>query len=120
MKCKTFNYKKYKNCSFEVGNYINNSACMSIQILDNKKELKYTCTVNMPDYMYYPETATIKNYSNNTGMTKFLQKLGVIEEIYSSRKANPYAEKSETIDYCLINVEVLKEYSSSFNYEWKI
>lgn len=120
MKCKRFNYKNNKNCSFYVGNYLNNAQCMAIQILDKNGEDIYTCTVNMPDYMYYPETTTIKNYSENSGMTKFLSKLGIIEEIYSQVPAHRYAEKGETIDFCLINVEKLKEYSSEFNYEWKV
>ena len=34
MKCKRFNYKNNKNCSFYVGNYLNNAQCMAIQILD--------------------------------------------------------------------------------------
>lgn len=66
-----------------------------------------------------PDTATIKNYSENSGMTKFLQKLGIIEEIYTSQKCHPGATDSETIDYCQINVEKLREYSKKFNYEWK-
>ena len=74
----------------------------------------------MPDYLYEPDTATIKNYSENAGMTKFLEKLGIIEEIYSKRKCNPYAADNETIDYCLINIEKLKEYTNEFNYEWNI
>ena len=53
-------------------------------------------------------------------MTKFLSKLGIIEEIYSQVPAHRYAEKGETIDFCLINVEKLKEYASEFNYEWKV
>ena len=67
-----------------------------------------------------PDTATIKNYSENSGMTKFLQKLGVIEEVYSRRKSHPLALDSETIDFCQIDIEKLKEYSKEFNYEWKI
>jgi len=119
MEHKTFNFKNYRSCSFAVGNYINNSACMAIQILDKNGEVLYTCTVNKPDYLYYPETASIKNYSENEGMTKFLLKLGIIEEIYSSVKCNLYANGKETIDFCLINVEKLKEYSSKYTYEWK-
>lgn len=119
MKCKKFSYKKNKNCSFSVGNYITNSASMAIQILDKNGEMLYTCTVNKPDYIYFPETASIKNYGENTGMTKLLLRLGIIEEIYSSVKCNLYAEGKETIDFCLINTEKLKEYSSKYNYEWK-
>ena len=38
MKCKRFNYKNNKNCSFYVGNYLNNAQCMAIQILDKNGE----------------------------------------------------------------------------------
>lgn len=120
MECKKFNYKKYGKCYFEVGNYLYNSQSMFINIESEEGESIATCTVNMLDYMYMPGTATIKNYSENKGMTKFLQKLGVIEEIYTQRKCNAYAEDSETIDYCQINIEKLKEYSKSFNYEWRL
>ncbi len=118
MQCKTFDYKENKGCSFKVGNYIYNSQCMSIIIANNEEEI--VCTVNMPDYMYFPETTTIKNYSENSGMTDFLLKLGIIEQVYSKVPAHQYAQKGETIDFCQINVEKLKEYSQEYKYEWKI
>lgn len=120
MECKKFNYKNYKDCYFEVGNYLNNSQSMFIQIKNKENGDLYTATVNMPDYMYLPDTATIKNYSENSGMTKFLQKLGIVEETYTRRKCHPLAAESETIDFCQINVEKLKEYSKKFKYEWSI
>lgn len=120
MKYKTFKYKKYKNCYFEVGNYAYNRQSMYIQIKNDVEGDIATATVNMSNYMYYPETATIKNYGENTGMTKFLQKLGIIEEIYTRKKCNPFATESETIDYCEINIDKLKIYSKQFEYEWKI
>lgn len=120
MKCKTFKYRKYNNCYCEVGNYAYNSQSMFIQIKNKEYGDLYTATVNMPDYMYLPDTATIKNYSENSGMTEFLQKLGIIEEIYTRRKCHPMAEDSETIDFCQINIEKLKEYSKEFNYIWEI
>ena len=118
MNYKTFNYKRNKNCSFEVSNYYCNLPSMAILIVNSKGEEKARVTVNMPDYFYSPNTATIKNYLENSGMTKFLNKLGIIETIYTSRKAHPLASASETIDYCEINIEKLKEYSSKFNYEF--
>ncbi len=120
MNCKTFKYKKYGDCYFNVGNYMNNKQSMSISIISKDGESIATATVNMSDYLYEPDTATIKNYSENAGMTKFLEKLGVIEEIYSRAKCNPYASKNETIDYCLINIDKLKEYANIFNYKWSI
>lgn len=118
MKYKTFNYKNNKNCSFEVSNYQSNPQSMAIIIVNSKGEEKARVTTNMPEYLYLPDTATIKNYLENSGMTKFLNKLGIIEAIYTSRKSHPMASASETIDFCEINVEKLKEYSSKFNYEF--
>lgn len=120
MKCKKFDYKNYKNCYFEVGNYAYNSQSMFIQIKNEDEGDITTASVNMPDYLYMPETVTIKNYSENSGMTKFLKKLGILEEIYTKRKCHPLAADTETIDYCQVNIEKLKEYSKTFNYEWKI
>ena len=53
-------------------------------------------------------------------MTKFLKKLGIIEEVYTEKKCHPRALSTETIDYCLINIDKLKEYTNHFNYEWSI
>lgn len=168
MKCKTFNYKEYKNCYFEVGNYLYNSQSMFIQIKNEEEGDIATATVNMKEYFYTPNTASIKNYSENSGMTKFLQELGIIDEVYSSKECFPEENESEmteickinfkehkatiisntgkcdemiksltemgieeinietlnyekeTIDFCQINIDKLKEYSKSFNYEWDI
>lgn len=118
MKCKTFNYKNYNNCTFCVNSYLYNKMAMAIQIIDENEETICTCSVYRNDYMYYPGSATIKNYSENSGMTKFLQKLGIIEQVYNKIQCNPYATKSETIDFCDINMKKLKEYSSQFNFEY--
>lgn len=120
MKCKTFKYKTYRNCYFYVSNYINNKQAMTISILGRDGEGIIVCTVNEPGYVYAPNTATIKNCSENAGMTNFLKKLGIIEEVYSKVQCNPYVSKSETIDYCLIDIDKLKEYTNKFDYEWGI
>ena len=120
MKYKTFKYKNYKDCYFNVSNYLYNKQSMAISIKNEDGEDITVATVNMNDYMYEPDTATIKNYSENSGITKFLERLGVIEEIYSRVQCNPYATKNETIDYCLINIDKLKEYTKEFNYRWEI
>lgn len=120
MNCKTFKYKKYGDCYFNVGNYMYNKQSMAISIISKDGENITVATVNMSDYLYEPDTATIKNYAENAGMTKLLEKLGVIEEVYSKVQCHPKALKSETIDYCLINIDKLKEYTNKFNYEWSI
>ena len=118
MNYKTFKYKTYEDCYFNVGNY--NKQSMAISIIGKDGESITRATVHMKDYLYEPDTATIKNYSENAGMTKFLKNLGVIEEVYSKVQCHPKALKTETIDYCLINIEKLKEYTNKFNYEWDI
>lgn len=118
MECKRFKYKKYKNCSFRVGNYMNNRDSMSIEILDENGEQIKVCTTNMPEYMYQKNTATIKNYLENAGMTDFLIDLDIIERINTRKNCNIYASKKETIDYCDINIEELKKYTSEFNYKF--
>lgn len=120
MNCKTFKYKNYGDCYFEVGNYNYNKQAMAICIINTQGENITVATVNMDDYLYEPDTATIKNYSENAGMTKFLKKLGIIEEVYTEKKCHPRALSTETIDYCLINIDKLKEYTNHFNYEWSI
>ena len=118
MQYKTFKYKKYKNCWFEVGNYPKKSEAMIIAInSENMKEPK-CITVNMPDYMYQKNTATIKNYSECSGITNFLIDLDIIDYIYTKKQCNINATKKETIDYCEINIEELKKYSKKFNYKY--
>ena len=118
MEYKKFSYKNYLDCYFEVGNYMYNPDSMFINIKNSEDGDITTATVNMMDYFYLPNTATIKNYSENGGITKFLQKLGVVEEIYTRKKCNEWASENETIDYCEINLDKLKEYSKEFNYKW--
>lgn len=105
MECKKFNYKNYKNCWFNVGKYAGMFGPMFIEI-ENETEGPITvATVSMKGYCYDEDETTIKNYSENSGITKFLQKLGIIDELYSSKKCNSVAGAKETIDYCKINVE---------------
>jgi len=118
MEYKKFNYKKYKNCWFNVGRYVGMFGPMFIEIENEKEGPICVATVNMPGYCYDVCETTIKNYSENSGMTKFLQKMGIIKEIYGRSKCNPMAGVKETIDYCLINIEKLKEYSKNFDYEY--
>ena len=115
---KTFKYKNYGDCYFEVNNYFHNKKSMAISIKSINGERITVATVNMVNYIYEPNTATIKNYSENTGITDFLENLDFIIDIYSRKKCNPYAAENETIDYCLIDIDRLKEYSKEFNYKW--
>lgn len=118
MKCKCFKYKDYGDCYFDVTNYLHNKNSMAISMKSIDGEPITTVTVNMENLSYGRDTATIKNYSENAGLTKFLKELGIIAGVYMSAKCNPYAPNTETIDYCLINIEKLKEYTDNFNYKW--
>lgn len=118
MKYKTFKYKEYNNCWFEVGNYLNPKQSMYIKIVNKNEGDIADVTVNMADYFYSPDTATIKNYSENSGMTDFLIDLDIVDFIYSKRPCNMYATKNETIDFCQINIDELKKYSKVFDYEF--
>lgn len=119
MKHKTFKYKNYEGCYFFVSTYLYNHQAMAISIITENNEDEIIVTVNMKDYLYYPNVATIKNYSENSGMTTFLKELGIIKEIFASYKCNPYACEGETIDYCLIDMDKLKEYTKDFEYEYE-
>lgn len=118
MECKKFNYKNYKNCWFNVGTYVGMFGPMFIEIENASSGPICVVTVNMPGYCYDTGETTIRNYSESSGITKFLQKMGIIKEVYSRKKCNPEAGKNETIDYCEINIEKLKEYSKNFDYEY--
>lgn len=52
MEYKKFDYKNYKNCYCEVGNYLYKSQSMFIQINNEDEGNIVTATVNMPDYIY--------------------------------------------------------------------
>ena len=77
MNFKTFKYKNYGECYFNVDTYFHNKQSMAISIKNIDGEDITVATVNMDNYIYEPDTATIKNYSENAGMTKFLEKLGL-------------------------------------------
>ena len=119
---KTFTYKDYKNCYFRVGSYVADNKAMAISIENLEDGPIATCTV-YDDYSAYSEhITTIKNYSENSHMTKFLKKLKVVEEILFSRPCNSfvadtlYTNNPQTIDTCLINTDILKEYSKVWKY----
>lgn len=119
MKYKTFNYKNHNNCYFNVGSYNINKQAMLITIV-NKDEKNIIVTVNMDNYLYEPNIATIKNYDANKGMTEFLQQLGIIKDVLVKRLIPPNYSTDETVDYCIIDMNKLKEYTNQFNYKWEI
>ena len=121
MKYKTFKYKDYKDCSFYVSNYATNPDSMSIKILGKNGKSICDCTTNKKDYFYEENTATIRNYNENYGMTRFLIKLGVVKQVITKSRFSIYADSNnDSIDYCDIDIEILKKYSSEFDYKWNI
>ena len=119
---KTFTYKDYENCYFRVGSYAADNKAMAISIENLEDGPIATCTVYDIYSAYSEHITTIKNYSENSHMTKFLKKIKVVDEVLFSRPCNSfvadtlYTNNPQTIDTCLINTDILKEYSKV----WKI
>ena len=115
---KYFKIWNYEDCSFTVSHYLADKKAIAIIIEDNiTSEIVAKCTTYLEDTKYQKGIATIKNYSENKGMTDFLKKLGIVTEIFKSQKVNELAEDTETIDFCKINLKKLKEYATVWHYE---
>ena len=119
---KKFTYKNYRNCFFIVSSYAADEDAMAISIENNSEGPICTSTIYDRDGIYCSGITTIKNYSENSFMTKFLEELGIIESIIDRRPCNPHVyntlntEDPQTIDTCVINLEKLKEYTKEWNY----
>lgn len=119
---KTFTYKNYKKCYFKVASYAADKKAMAILIENLKDGPIATCTVYDNYSAYSEHITTIKNYSENSHMTNFLKKLNVVEDVLYSNPCNAFVvdtlntNNPQTIDTCLINTDVLKEYSKVWNY----
>lgn len=117
----TFKYKKYENCYFVVSNYMKSKNAVAIMICNDYDGQISTCTTYIDEYVS-KDLATIKNYSENSKMTDFLQELGIIKEIVYRFPCNAYPEtlaslqtdNPQTIDICTIDFEKLKEHSKVF------
>lgn len=113
---KKFEYEKYKNCSFIVSNYLSEPKPIAFVIKNNEdNEIIAKCTTYDMFQDYSNGIVTIKNYSENRGMTEFLKNLGIVTEVVQSYKCNDLQE-TESIDVCKIDLKKLKAYSS----EWYI
>lgn len=119
---KTFTYKDYKNCYFTVGCYAVDNNAMAISIENLEDGPIACCTVYNAFDIYDTNITTIKNYSENSHMTKFLQKLNIISAVLYSRPCNSfvadtlYTNNPQTIDTCLINTDILREYTKVWKY----
>lgn len=119
---KTFTYKDYKNCYFTVGCYAADNNAMAISIENLEDGPIACCTVYNAFDIYDTNITTIKNYSENSHMTKFLQKLNIISAVLYSRPCNSfvadtlYTNNPQTIDTCLINTDILREYTKVWKY----
>lgn len=70
--------KTYKDCNFVVGEYSNNFNNYLGIVNDIEGEI-ITCSVNC-NRVNSKDEIGIKNYSENEGMVKFLQDIGIIED----------------------------------------
>lgn len=121
---KTFEFEEYSKCNFFVSHYCFDEKAIAISIEDSTtSELICKCTTYDIHRDYEVGIATIKNYTENVGMTEFLKKLGIVEEVIKSYILNEDVEdfgdipiKKETLDVCKINLEVLKSYSKEWKY----
>lgn len=119
----TFNYKKYKNCYFTVASYEANPNAIAFSIENQENGLIATCTIFIGHTTYMDSLATIKNYSENSGITKFLQKLGIVTNIFFREPCNCLTigtldtKNPQTIDTVLIDMDKLKQYSKEWYYD---
>ena len=119
---KTFTYKNYENCYFTVGSYAVDKDAMAISIENLEDGPIACCTVYDSLGCYSENMTTIKNYSENSHMTKFLQNLDIVSSVLYSRPCNSFVADTlhtnnpQTIDICLINTDILKEYTKVWNY----
>ena len=120
---KKFNYKNYKDCYFIVGSYRANKEAISISIQNDDIGAIAICTMYIKDCLYSADMVTIKNYSENSHMTEFLMKLGIVIKVMKQFPCNPFVEDTlqtnnpQSIDVCFIDKNKLKEYSKVWNYD---
>lgn len=120
---KKFTYKNYINCYFNVGSYLADNKAMAISIESEKDGPIATCTVFNDIGFYSENIVTIKNYSENSYMTKFLEKLGIVISILNRVICNPavydtfFTENPQTIDTCFIDTGILRQYCKKWNYD---
>ena len=113
----TFEFKQYSKCQFFVSHYIADDKAIAIIIKDSATDEPICKCTKYDEFLEYEiGIATIKNYSENAGMTEFLRNLKIVEEIKKSYKVNDMAEDTETVDICKINLEELKAYAEEWKY----
>lgn len=120
---KKFTYKNYKNCYFYVGSYRADPTAMAISIENINEGPITTCTIFDDMSPYSEDIVTIKNYSENSHMTDFLKKLGIIIEILNRAPCNQFVYKTlqtknpQSIDTCLIDKNILRQYCKEWRYD---
>lgn len=113
----TFEFKQYSKCQFFVSHYIADDKAIAIIIKDSATDEPICKCTTYDEFLEYEiGIATIKNYSENAGMTEFLRNLKIVEEVRENYKANDLAEDSETIDVCKLNLKILKSYADEWHY----
>ena len=119
----TFSYTKYKHCYFTVASYQADSEAIAFSIENLEDGPIATCTIFDSEGCYTNGLATIKKYSENSGMTKFLKKLGVVSDIIFRKPCNSFVmdtlntKNPQSIDTVLIDTDKLKKYSKEWYYD---
>jgi hypothetical protein len=72
----TVKFKQW-DCSIERGTYSNGRVALQLNDLEDGMPIA-TATVNMPDVPLEPNEVIIKNYSENSGISKTLMEAGLI------------------------------------------
>lgn len=119
---KTFNYKNYTNCYFNVDSYVLNPKAMAISIQNDTDSEITTCTIYEKNTPYSNHLIKVKNYSENSHLTDFLEELGIVIAIIDRVPYNHFVSSSiftdnpQTIDTCIIDIDMLKKYTKNWNY----
>ncbi|MBS1339631.1 MAG: DUF4313 domain-containing protein [Clostridia bacterium] len=100
---KTLKFKN-KNLIIKIGQYFYNGN-LALTVYTQAGEPYSNITINLPGMLLDNNEGFIDSLAKSCGLEKELQKAGIIEEIYGSRKYN-----FGTYDMVLFNMEKLKEY----------
>lgn len=118
---KKFKYQNYENCYFVVNSYLADKKAMAIAIENDEGPITY-CTVYEHESLYSENITVIKNYSENSHLTEFLKKLGIVIDIIYRVPCNRFSldslngDNPQTFDTCIIDTDKLKEYCKIWNY----
>lgn len=116
---KTFSYKEHEECCFAVNHYFTNNLILTIDIKDlqTNEIIKSTIFITDFDSHYVENKVRVENYSVNREIVEFLKELEIVSEIVVRYVDVETEKKSLISDICRINLDVLKDYTSEWNYK---